>query len=163
MDEVDFCRDPADVRAIPGAAPRLARLRRLGYATVIITNQSGIGRGIISPAQYEAVHAELLRQLDHQIDGAYFAPDVPPDIGPRRKPGIGMLEEAARDLGLTFAGSYFIGDKLIDVQCGQNAGLPAILVRTGYGHDLADTGAAFVAANVTEALDWILARHAARG
>lgn len=158
MDEVDFCRDPADVRAIPGAAERLARLRRLGYATVIITNQSGIGRGIIRPDQYEAVHAELLRQLDHQIDGAYFAPDVPPDISPRRKPGIGMIEEAVRDLDLTLAGSYFVGDKTIDLECGRNAGLPAILVRTGYGRDLAAIGAAFVADNVTDALDWILDR-----
>ncbi len=161
MDEVDYCRDPRDVRAIPGAAARLARLRAAGYATVIITNQSGLGRGIISPAQYEAVQAELLRQLDGQIDATYFAPDAPPDVTPRRKPGTGMIDEAVRDLDLRLDGSWFIGDKAIDIACGRNAGLRTILVRTGYGADLADTGATVVAGDVTEALDWILGRGAA--
>jgi D-glycero-D-manno-heptose 1,7-bisphosphate phosphatase len=158
MDEVNFCRDPADVRAIPGAAERLARLRAEGWAIVVITNQSGIGRGIISREQYDAVHAELVRQLDGAVDAAYFAPDVPPDVTPRRKPGIGMIEEAVRDLDLDLSHSYFIGDKAIDIACGQNAGLPALLVRTGYGANLPDTGADAEFPTVTEALDWILAK-----
>jgi D-glycero-D-manno-heptose 1,7-bisphosphate phosphatase len=159
MDEVNYCRDPADVRAIPGATERLARLRADGWAIVIITNQSGIGRGIISLEQYEAVHTELLRQLDHQIDGAYFCPDLPSAPTPRRKPGIGMIEEAARDLGLDLSRAYFIGDKKIDVQCGHNAGMPAFLVRTGHGADVTDSGADHVVATVVEALDAILARE----
>jgi len=159
MDEVNFCRDPADVRAIPGATERLARLRKHGWAIVVLTNQSGIGRGIISQAEYAAVHAELLRQLNDQVDGAYFAPDVPPDVSPRRKPGIGMIEEAVRDLDLDLSRSYFIGDKAIDIECGHNAGLPALLVRTGYGANLATTGAEGEFPTVTEALDWILARE----
>lgn len=159
MDEVNFCRDPADVRAISGAAERLARLREHGWAIVVVTNQSGIGRGIISPVEYGAVHAELLRQLDGQVDAAYFAPDVPPHVGPRRKPGIGMIEEAVRDLALDLGRSYFIGDKAIDIECGHNAGLPALLVRTGYGANLPDTGADAEFPTVTEALDWILQRE----
>jgi D-glycero-D-manno-heptose 1,7-bisphosphate phosphatase len=159
MDEVDFCRDPAHVRAIPGAKERLARLRENGWATVVITNQSGIGRGIIRPEEYEAVHAELLRQLDGQIDGAYFCPDVPPHITDRRKPGIGMIEEAVHDLELDLSRAYFVGDKPMDIACGHNAGLPAILVRTGYGERHLDCGADFVARDVTEALDWILEKE----
>jgi D-glycero-D-manno-heptose 1,7-bisphosphate phosphatase len=157
MDEVNFCRDPADVRAIPGAAKRLARLRELGWAIVVITNQSGIGRGIISLEQYEAVHAELLRQLNSQVDAAYFAPDVPPNITPRRKPGIGMVEEAVRDLGLDLTRAYFIGDKKIDVECGHNAGMPSFLVRTGYGREIVDSGAEHEVDSVVDALDWIIA------
>jgi D-glycero-D-manno-heptose 1,7-bisphosphate phosphatase len=159
MDEVDFCRDPAHVRAIPGARERLTRLRENGWAAVVITNQSGIGRGIILPEEYEAVHAELLRQLDGQIDGAYFCPDVPPHVTDRRKPGIGMIEEAVRDLGLDLSRAYFVGDKPMDIACGHNAGLPAILVRTGYGERHLDCGADFVARDVTEALDWILEKE----
>ncbi len=158
MDEVNFCRDPADVRAIPGAAERLSRLRRRGWAAVIITNQSGIGRGVITLAEYEAVHAELLRQLNGQIDGAYFNADIPPNVTPRRKPGIGMVEEAVRDLGLDPSRSYFIGDKAIDVQCGHNAGMPSFLVRTGHGQNHLGSGADHEVATVVEALDWILTR-----
>lgn len=157
MEEVNFCRDPADVRAIPGAAERLAELRAKGWAAVIVTNQSGIGRGIISMAEYEAVHAELVRQLGGQIDGAYFNADVPPDVTPRRKPGIGMVEEAVRDLNLDLPRSYFIGDKRIDVECGHNAGLPSFLVRTGHGEKHVGCGADREFAHVTDALDWILA------
>lgn len=156
MEEVNFCRDPADVRAIPGAAERLGRLRANGWAAVIVTNQSGIGRGIISMAEYEAVHAELLRQLNGQIDGAYFNADVPPNVTPRRKPGIGMIEEAAHDLGLDLARSYFIGDKRIDVECGHNAGMPSFLVRTGHGGSHPGCGADREFDHVTDALDWIL-------
>lgn len=159
MEEVNFCRDPADVRAIPGAAKRLAHLRRRGWAIVVITNQSGIGRGLITMAEYEAVHAELLRQLGHEIDGAYFCADVPPNLTPRRKPGIGMIEEAVRDLGLDLARGYFIGDKTMDVQCGRNAGLCSILVRTGHGSKHLGCGADLEARDVVEALDWIIKRE----
>ncbi len=159
MEEVNFCRDPADVRAIPGAAKRLARLRELGWVIVIITNQSGIGRGIITPDQYEAVHAELLRQLNGQIDAAYFCADVPPNLTSRRKPGIGMVEEAVRDLGLDLGRAYFIGDKKIDVECGRNAGLPSFLVRTGHGASVTDSGADHEVCDVVEALDWILEKE----
>lgn len=162
MEEVNFCRDPKDVRAIPGAADRLRRLRGAGWAAVIITNQSGIGRGIISPEQYEAVHAELLRQVGGQIDGAYHCDDVPPDVTPRRKPGIGMIREAVEDLGIDLGRSYFIGDKRMDVECGRNAGLPTVLVRTGHGMNHLGCGADLEAADVAEALDWILSREGVR-
>lgn len=159
MDEVNFCRDPADVRAIPGAVDRLRRLRGAGWATVIITNQSGIGRGIIMPEQYEAVHAELLRQIDGQIDGAFFCTDVPPNLTRRRKPDIGMVEEAVEAFGIDLARSYFIGDKRMDVECGHRAGMPSILVRTGHGMNHVGCGADLEAADVVEALDWIIARE----
>jgi len=162
MEEVNFCKDPADVRAIPGAAKRLAHLRRMGWAVVVITNQSGIGRGIIKESEYEAVHAELLRQLNHEIDGAYMAADVPPRITPRRKPGIGMIEEAARDLNLTLEGGYFIGDKTMDVECGRNAGLTSILVHTGHGKKHIGCGADKETRDVVEALDWIIKRESGR-
>ncbi len=162
MDEVDYCNDPADVRAVPGVAGRLARLRELGWARVIITNQSGIPRGRISLDQYHSVHDELLSQLGGEIDGAYFSADLPTSASPRRKPGVGMLEEAARDLSVDLSRAYFVGDKAMDVACGHNAGMPGILVLTGHGGKHRDCGADFVARDVNEAIDWILERERSR-
>ncbi len=161
MEEVNFCNDPADVRAIPGVKARLAQLRELGWRRVIITNQSGIPRGHISMAQYEAVHEELLRQLDGEMDGAYFSADLPDSGSRRRKPGTGMLEEAARDLELDLSRAYFVGDKAMDVACGHNGGMPGILVLTGHGEKHRECGADFVARDVNRAIDWILKREGA--
>lgn len=133
MEEVDHCRDPKDVRAIPGAAEELARARTLGWAAVIVTNQSGIGRGYFTEEQFLAVQAELLRQLGGAIDASYMAPDHPDSPSHRRKPGPGMLLEAAAEHGLDLSRSWMIGDKALDIECGKNAGVRTILVETGYG------------------------------
>ncbi|MFM8763752.1 MAG: D-glycero-alpha-D-manno-heptose-1,7-bisphosphate 7-phosphatase [Spartobacteria bacterium] len=157
MDEVNYCNDPATVRAIPGAGKTLALLREQGWLTVIITNQSGLSKGYITPAQYEAVNAELLRQLGGGIDAIYFCADHPDQPTERRKPQPGMLLEAAVDLEINLASSWMIGDKPIDVECGHNAGCRTILVRTGYGSAQAQTNADFVMNDVTEALQHIIA------
>lgn len=159
MEEVHYCRDPRDVRAIPGVTSRLEALRRAGWLAVIITNQSGIGRGIVSRKEYEAVQAELLRQLEGQIDGTYFCPDEPSRPSRRRKPDIGMIEEAARDFEIDLERSWFIGDKPADVECGHRAGMHSILVHTGYGAKHAGCGADVEAADAAEALEWLLKRH----
>ncbi|MFM8715256.1 MAG: D-glycero-alpha-D-manno-heptose-1,7-bisphosphate 7-phosphatase [Spartobacteria bacterium] len=157
MDEVNYCNDPATVRAIPGAGKTLALLREQGWLTVIITNQSGLAKGLITPAQYEAVNAELLRQLGGGIDAIYFCADHPDQPTERRKPQPGMLLEAAVDLEINLASSWMIGDKPIDVECGHNAGCRTILVRTGYGSAQSQTNADFVMNDVTEALQHIIA------
>lgn len=159
MDEVHYCNDPADVRAVPGARENLARLREAGWARVIITNQSGIPRGRITLEQYEAVHAELIRQLGGEIDGAYFSADLPGSDSLRRKPGTGMVDEAVADLNLDVERAYFVGDKSADVECGHAAGMPGILVLTGHGREESECGADFVAKNVNEAIEWILNRE----
>ncbi len=159
MDEVNFCNDPADVRAVPGVTERLAKLREMGWSRVIVTNQSGIPRGRISIEQYHAVHAELLTQLDGEIDGTYFSDDLPDSGSPRRKPGTAMLDEAASDLRLDLSRAYFVGDKAMDVKCGQDAGLPGVLVLTGHGEKYRDCGADFVANDVNDAIDWIIGRE----
>ena len=155
MEEVHYCNNPDDVRAIPGAAEGLLRLRAAGWLNIIITNQSGLGSGKITPAQYEAVNAELLRQLDGAIDAVYFCADPSSQPTARRKPGIGMLEEAARGHGIDLANSWMIGDKDIDVQCGRTAGCRTIIVRTGYGEKHVGSGADFIAADVAEAIERI--------
>lgn len=133
MEEVHYCSDPALVRAIPGAADALRKLREAGWLNVVVTNQSGLSSGKITPEQYRAVEDELQRQLGGGIDAVYFCADPSSAPGPRRKPGTGMIGEAVRDFGIDLARSWMVGDKDIDIACGQAAGCRTILVRTGYG------------------------------
>jgi D-glycero-D-manno-heptose 1,7-bisphosphate phosphatase len=134
MEEVGYCSDARDVRVYPGVSEALARLKQAGWKAFLITNQSGIGRGYFTEEQYQAVHAELLRQIGAGlIDAAYYAPEAPGTPSARRKPAPGMVLEAATAHGVDLARSFFIGDKAIDVECGRRAGTRTILVRTGYG------------------------------
>lgn len=156
MEEVDYCRDPAKVRILPGVVEGLARLKAAGYALVIVTNQSGIGRGRITPAEYEAVHARLIDLIGPDlIDATYFCADHPDTATDRRKPGAGMVLEAARDLELDLKHSWLIGDKRSDIECALNAGVRPVLVQTGYGAGEDANGAA-VARNFAEAVEIVL-------
>lgn len=157
MEEVEYCNDPARVRAFAGAAAGLASLRQAGWLNVIITNQSGIASGKITPDQYRAVEAELNRQVDGLVDAVYFCADSSAAPTQRRKPGTGMLEEAARDLEIDLSKSWMVGDKAIDIECGRSAGCRTILVRTGYGARHTGSNPDFVAGGVAEAVDFILA------
>jgi D-glycero-D-manno-heptose 1,7-bisphosphate phosphatase len=156
MEEVNFCGDPTQVRAIPGAAKSLADLRRNGWLTIIITNQSGIGRGYFTLAAYRAVNAELVRQLGGAIDATYFSPEHPNQASRRRKPGTGMVEEASRDHGIAPEKSWFVGDKESDILCGRTAGCKTILVLTGFGQNHRDCAADFIARDIVEAASIIL-------
>jgi D-glycero-D-manno-heptose 1,7-bisphosphate phosphatase len=160
MEEVNYCGDPARVRAYPGAAGALRELKQAGFLNLIVTNQSGIGRGIITEAQYFEVQRELLRQLgDGLIDGSYFCPDAPGTPSDRRKPAPGMLLEASAQFGIDLSVSYIVGDKSSDIECGRRAGTGAILVLTGYGRQQ-DCEPDFRAADVAGAVGWILRRRA---
>ncbi|MEI6035738.1 MAG: HAD-IIIA family hydrolase [Verrucomicrobiae bacterium] len=157
MEEVHYCNAPSSVRAYSGAGTSLRLLREEGWLNVIITNQSGIASGKISLAQYQAVNEELSRQLDHLVDAVYFCADSSAAPTPRRKPGTGMIEEAARDLGIDPALSWMVGDKDIDIACGRAAGCRTILVRTGYGaRHAAASSPDHVAADIAEAVAIIL-------
>ena len=157
MEEADYCSHPEQVRIIAGVPEALRGLKDAGFRLVIVTNQSGIGRGYYSVADYESVQAQLLALLGGGlIDATYFCPESPESNSPRRKPSPEMVLEAARDLGLDLARSWFIGDKAIDVQCGHAAGTRAILVRTGHGHGEEAGGAEFVAKDFASAAAFIL-------
>ena len=157
MEEAHYCSHPDQVRIIPGVTEALRALQDAGYRLVIVTNQSGIGRGYYTLADYEAVQARLFELLgDDVIDATYFSPEAPETPSPLRKPSPGMLLKAARDLGLDLARSWMVGDKAIDVQCGLNAGVRPILVCTGHGHSEDATGAEFVAKDFASAAAFIL-------
>ena len=159
MEDADYPRHPSQVVVYADAAPSLARLRAAGFRLVMVTNQSGLGRGYFTAADYQAVHAEFLRQLGPGLlDAAYFCPDGPDTPSDHRKPAPGMVLDAARDLGLDLARSYVVGDKAADVGLADRAGLAgSVLVLTGKGEgERSRCQPDFLAPTLTAATDWIL-------
>jgi D-glycero-D-manno-heptose 1,7-bisphosphate phosphatase len=152
MEEEHYCGDPGLVRVYAGVSEALARLKQAGFRVIVASNQSGIGRGLITEEQYRAVEREFLRQVgEGLIDASYFCPDPPGVVSRRRKPDTGMIAEAAADFELDLGGSFLIGDKASDIECGRRAGMKTIQVLTGYGKEQgadADFSAADVAAAV---------------
>jgi D-glycero-D-manno-heptose 1,7-bisphosphate phosphatase len=117
---------PEQVRLLDGVREGLASLQSADFKLVIVTNQSGIGRGILSETDFWAVQARLETLLgEGLVSTTYFCPDHPDRASDRRKPGPGMLLEAARDLDVSLGESFMIGDKKSDIEAGLNAGVKA--------------------------------------
>jgi D-glycero-D-manno-heptose 1,7-bisphosphate phosphatase len=139
--ERDYLADPAGVGLVPGALGALASLRAAGFALVVVTNQSGIARGLYRLEDYLAVAERLdavLAEAGVPVDRTYFCPHHPDFTGPCecRKPGVGMYVSAAADLGLDLQASWYVGDKITDVLPALGLGGRGILVRSGYGSEL---------------------------
>jgi D-glycero-D-manno-heptose 1,7-bisphosphate phosphatase len=157
MEDAHYCGDPTQVRVYPGVSKALRKLKAAGYRLIVITNQSGIGRGLITEEQYRAVQAEFLRQLGEDlIDASYFCPDAPDVPSTRRKPEPGMVLEAADEFDIDLVSSWFVGDKSADIECGRRAGTRTILVLTGYGAGQ-QADADLVAKDAVEAAERIVA------
>lgn len=159
MTDVEYCGDPQLVHVFETAPEALRRLRDAGYKIIIITNQSGIGRGYFTEAEYRAVEREVERQVGPGvIDGTYFCRDLPDSGSKRRKPEPGMIFEAQRDHQIDLGRSFMIGDKQIDAECGRRAGLRTILVRSGQEQHDGAASADWIADDLAEAAEIIL-RH----
>lgn len=157
MEEVHYCGDPGKVRIFPGVSDGLRKLKEAGFRIFVITNQSGIGRGLITVEQYRSVQAEFIRQIGAGlIDASYFCPDAPGTNSNCRKPAPGMLLEAACEHDIDLSASYTVGDKAADVECGRRAGTKTILVLTGYGSEQ-DCASDFRAEDAVSAIAMILA------
>lgn len=162
MRDVDYCDDPDKVEILPGAAEALRELKRRGFKILVITNQSGIGRGYMTEEDYCSVKHEFESQLGAGlVDATYFCPHSPDDSCACRKPEPGMLRQAAEDHQIELTKSYFVGDKDSDIECGRRAGTKTILVQTGYGasadHEVPDA----VVADVNQAAAHILKQSGA--
>ncbi len=132
--DTGYLRSPSLIRFCPGAIRALYRLRRQGYALVLVSNQSGVGRGRISPADAQHVHDAIIKQLSKskvKLDGAYYCFHAPKVNCDCRKPSPQLLLRAADDLNIDLKGSFMIGDRLSDVEAGKRAGCFTILLRNG--------------------------------
>ena len=136
-----YLADPDGVALVPGAERALGRLRKAGFGLVVVTNQSGIARGLYTLDDYHAVAARLdaiLAEAGVPPDGTRFCPHHPDVTGPCacRKPGTGMYLDAAGELGLDLETSWYVGDKITDVLPALELRGRGILVRSGYGAEL---------------------------
>ena len=187
-EERGFITDPSEVEVLPGVPEALERLAAAGFRLVVVTNQSGIARGLYTEANLAAVHAELHRRLGGLPDAYFHCPHHPEvhDSGIQadrwsawsrayrlacacRKPGGGLYRQAARILGLDLAGSFAVGDSARDVLAASTLPVPGVLVQTGkpWREQLAELERAGVepwrvCADLGEAADAILGGQAAR-
>jgi histidinol-phosphate phosphatase family protein len=132
-EDVDFISRVEDLHVFPFAKQALEILKAAGFKLVVVTNQSGIGRGYYDETMLDVIHDEMQRQVGHVIDGFYFCPHLPDAGCECRKPKLEMIRNAERDLRIDVANSWFIGDKDIDIETGRTAAMKTALVRTGYG------------------------------
>lgn len=162
-----YISDPDKLLLLPGVASALARLKAGGFELIVISNQSGVGRGLFPVEALGPVHArmnELLAAEGVRIHHIYYCTHHPKEDCECRKPKPKLIRDAARDLGVDLSRSYMVGDKGTDLEAGRAAGLHAVaLVRTGYGAEtersLPDGGADFIGEDLSEVAGWILGRE----
>jgi D-glycero-D-manno-heptose 1,7-bisphosphate phosphatase len=140
IQECRYLADPDGVELVPGAAPALRTIAECGYALVVVTNQSGIARGLYTAADFRAVQRRIEEVLAGDgvfLDAVFHCPHHPDVDGPCqcRKPGTGMYRAAAVSLRLDLKGSVYVGDRVKDVLPAAELGGRGYLVRTGYGRE----------------------------
>ncbi|MEO6306500.1 MAG: lipopolysaccharide heptosyltransferase II [Nitrospiraceae bacterium] len=161
-----YLKIPAELKLLAGVGPALARLKGAGAKLVVVTNQSGVGRGMLTLKDLEAIHARLqglLEQEDAALDAIYFCPHHPDDGCRCRKPNVGMVERAVSELQLDLRRSYLIGDHARDIQLAHKVGAKAILLTAVHVDSQAletlknkQAMPDAVVKSMTEAVDWIL-------
>ena len=168
IEEKEYLHRPEEVIFLAGAGPALSQLQAGGFRLFIVTNQSGVGRGYFTMEDVEQVNRHVQEQfgkLGVRFEKIYVAPEAPGAPSHGRKPSPRFLFDARDEFGLDLAQSYMIGDKLIDLECGCNAGVnKSILVRTGCGAQVERESLdrllkAVVVDDLKAATEWILTRQ----
>jgi D-glycero-D-manno-heptose 1,7-bisphosphate phosphatase len=165
-EEVGYLNHASRFRMFPFAGVAIRRLNEAGLQAIVITNQSGVGRGYFPESLVHEVHEQMTQQLSvsgARVDAIYYCPHTSAEGCDCRKPHTGMLERSAKEHALDLKRSFVVGDRHGDVVLAHNVGARSILVRTGYGEgELAwhakqwSRQPHFVAATLAEAVDWIL-------
>ncbi len=132
--EVDHLSDVDRLEVFPFSLEAVNLLRNAGFRVIVLSNQSGIGRGYFDEESMHKIHDEIQRQLNGAIDWFYYCPHRPDEGCRCRKPRLGLIEDACRDFAIDLSRSWMVGDKNIDVETGHNAGIRSALVSTGYGN-----------------------------
>ena len=138
-DRQDFVKTPAEVVMIPGSTSAVARLNAAGHTIVVVSNQSGVGRGVMTDHDLEAVNSTLKRVIEAgggRLDAIFPCTDPPWAATERRKPGPGMLKEALKKFHATPVEAVMIGDSARDLEAAAVLGIRRILVRTGKGRNV---------------------------
>jgi D-glycero-D-manno-heptose 1,7-bisphosphate phosphatase len=162
IEEGDYLKDPARVRFLPRVFEALRRLKARGFFIVVVSNQSGVGRRLISRREARSVAKRfetILRGEGIRLDGFFYCPHLPSDRCPCRKPKLGLVRRAARALERPWRRSLSIGDRASDVLLGQRTGGWGILVKTGYGRQWLgrrELQPDYVARDFASAASWIL-------
>jgi D-glycero-D-manno-heptose 1,7-bisphosphate phosphatase len=158
MADPGYPSKPEQVELLAGVKEGLSSLQAAGFKLVIVTNQSGIGRGFFTETDFRAVQARLETLLGQGIiTTTYFCPDHPDKASERRKPNPGMIFEAAQDLDLRLGDCFMIGDKESDIEAGLNAGLKGcVWVTEGPDVRFADRKDVWVVPNFQAAVELIL-------
>jgi heptosyltransferase-2 len=159
-----YIRSSDQYELFSGVPEALAKLKEAGARLIVITNQSGIARGLLSIDELEGIHQKLktlLKDAGAALDAIYFCPHHPDERCLCRKPNTGMIDQALRDGHVDLGRSYVIGDHAKDMELAKRIGARSILVTTGSGphervSEFADSGPHRVASSLTEAADWIL-------
>lgn len=178
-EEVGYVNHVDRVRLLPRSAAAIQAANDAGFQTVVVTNQAGVARGYFAEVLIDEVHdrvREMLAAGGARLDGIYYCPHHPEVGAPAyrkictcRKPSPGMLERARDEMGIDLSDSYMIGDTVKDIEAGHRAGTTNVLVLTGYGKgELEYQSHAWtvqpnhVAADLLDAVTWILEREASR-
>lgn len=160
VEEVNYLHRVEDLRFFADTDAAIRLLKDNNFLIIVVTNQSGIGRGIYDEAAMHRIHEKIQTDLTEKLDAFYFCPHLPDDGCDCRKPNLGMIEAACREFQIDLQNSWIIGDKAIDVETGFNAGIKTALVLTGYGKTAAKTltrKSDVIAENLLAAVEQILA------
>ena len=167
VDSADYVKSRSEFEFIPGSIEAIRNLGTAGYTIIVITNQSALARGYVSPQELDAMHAMMCREIaaaGGKITDVFFCPHLPDDGCRCRKPAPGLIDQASRKYNIDLADSFMVGDSAKDIACGRNAGCGrTVLVKSGLAHDVehelikTSIRADFVAENLLEAAAWIIA------
>jgi D-glycero-D-manno-heptose 1,7-bisphosphate phosphatase len=161
-DSEDFIKSPDEWQPIPGAMGAISRANQLGFHVVVISNQSGLGRNLLSIEDLNKIHNRMLSEVTRHggnISAIFFCPHTPDEACRCRKPKTALFESIERRLGTKIDQAYFVGDRLSDIKAAQKIGALPMLVKTGHGEktleELKNRSGVQVFRDLTHAVDWL--------
>jgi D-glycero-D-manno-heptose 1,7-bisphosphate phosphatase len=168
-DSPAYIKNRAEFEFLPGSLQALKNLHTAGFIVIVITNQSAIGRSMLTLEELDAIHADMIKTVRRHgghIHDIFFCPHHPDDACTCRKPQPGLIHQAVRKHAIDLSGAAMVGDSVKDIQCARNAGCRwAVLVQTGNGFraekELRRRGIAvdFIARDLGDAADWLIDRR----